>query len=339
MEKPLKTAAVCEDSRCRKPVAYHIVNDIGEVRMLFCVGHAEAWSSTNKKKNWLMYEVNEHGERKEKVLDDESKHLRQLDLLDDPSSNPAGAGDLPGNLVTSDNRGGPSRDRTVSGQLESSSADQTGTREIESSPTRSLSPESEGRYYGAGQLGLSREQQIALMQPVDPQWVDIRPDGLLYLPQIHYRRLLNGVVGAGNWAMIPQTKPLVQDSRMVLHYHLYINGKFAAEAVGSMEYFAKSASSKWDDCVEGAKSDALTRCCKDIGIASELWDWRYGQAWKAEFAVQVMIQRDGKSKRVWRHKDKDPFWNEVKPGRASQGEYYRAPTMEDENNAHFNSIT
>lgn len=53
------------------------------------------------------------------------------------------------------------------------------------------------------------------------------------------------------------------------------------------------------------KSNALMRCCKDLGIASELWDPVFIRKWKALNAVDVWAV-DVKSKqrrKVWRRKD------------------------------------
>jgi hypothetical protein len=44
---------------------------------------------------------------------------------------------------------------------------------------------------------------------------------------------------------------------------------FAAQAQGENNYFGQD---QLPNAVEGCKSNALMRCCKDLGIASELWD-------------------------------------------------------------------
>ena len=44
--------------------------------------------------------------------------------------------------------------------------------------------------------------------------------------------------------------------------------RLVAIATGEQEYFDPSGIST---AQEGAKSNALMRCCKDLGIASELW--------------------------------------------------------------------
>jgi hypothetical protein len=48
----------------------------------------------------------------------------------------------------------------------------------------------------------------------------------------------------------------------VIHYRL------VSVARGEQEYFDPSGVAT---AIEAAKSNALMRCCKDLGIASELW--------------------------------------------------------------------
>ena len=54
-------------------------------------------------------------------------------------------------------------------------------------------------------------------------------------------------------------------------YSLYCQGRFISQATGEHTFYSKSNLSYGKAC-ESAKSNALTRCCKDLGIASELWD-------------------------------------------------------------------
>lgn len=42
--------------------------------------------------------------------------------------------------------------------------------------------------------------------------------------------------------------------------------------------------------VEGCKSNALMRCCKDIGIASELWDPRFIRKHIATYGKEVWVE-------------------------------------------------
>lgn len=57
--------------------------------------------------------------------------------------------------------------------------------------------------------------------------------------------------------------------------------------------------------VEGCKSNAMMRCCKDLGVASELWDPRYIRKFMAEHAKEVFVEHvvNKKRKKIWLRKD------------------------------------
>lgn len=72
---------------------------------------------------------------------------------------------------------------------------------------------------------------------------------------------------------------------------------------------------------EGCKSNALMRCCKDLGVASELWDPRFIRKYLAQHARDVWVEHavTKKRKKVVMRKDDEiryPF-KEVKMGGAS----------------------
>ena len=48
------------------------------------------------------------------------------------------------------------------------------------------------------------DKQISeiLLKPIDPKDVEIKPDGIIYLPEIKYRRILNQAFGPGGWALL-----------------------------------------------------------------------------------------------------------------------------------------
>jgi hypothetical protein len=58
---------------------------------------------------------------------------------------------------------------------------------------------------------------------------------------------------------------------------------------------------------EGCKSNALVRCCKDLGIASELWDPRWIRRFKAARAKEVFVEHVVNKKRtkIWIRKDEE----------------------------------
>ena len=54
-------------------------------------------------------------------------------------------------------------------------------------------------------------------------------------------------------------------------YALFCLGRFTAQAIGEHTSYHKNNLSYGTAC-ESAKSNALMRCCKDLGVGSELWD-------------------------------------------------------------------
>ena len=58
-------------------------------------------------------------------------------------------------------------------------------------------------------------------------------------------------------------------------------------ARGEQEYFDPSGI---PTATEACKSNALMRCCKDLGVASELWDPRFIREFKKEYCVEVYVE-------------------------------------------------
>jgi hypothetical protein len=109
---------------------------------------------------------------------------------------------------------------------------------------------------------------------------------------------------------------------------LFLNGgsftdrygyRFVSEARGECGYFSEETI---PTAGEGCKSNALMRCCKDLGIASELWDPRYIREFKKTHAHEVWVEHvvNKKRRQVWKLKDADVAYpyKEVKstPARA-----------------------
>lgn len=166
-------------------------------------------------------------------------------------------------------------------------------------------------YAGAGTLDLTEKQRADLRKPFEMDDYDILPTGEIYVPQVQYRERLNEVLGPGQWAMVPQTPPRMQGQSIMQEWHLIIGGKFAASAWGSQDY--KGNNDRMDEAtaVESAKSNALVRCCKDLGIAAEAWKKKFIAKFKAELCVCKRVpQRDGSMKWQWRRKDGRKFKGE-----------------------------
>jgi hypothetical protein len=73
-------------------------------------------------------------------------------------------------------------------------------------------------------------------------------------------------------------------------------------ARGEQDYFSPE---NIPTATEGCKSNALMRCCKDLGIASELWDPRFNRQFMKTEAKQVWAehQTTSKKKQIWLRKD------------------------------------
>ncbi|KAJ9090254.1 hypothetical protein DSO57_1004502 [Entomophthora muscae] len=156
-------------------------------------------------------------------------------------------------------------------------------------------------FYGVGSKPFDKEISDILLAPLDSSDIEIKPDGLLYLPEIKYRRILNRAFGPGAWGLVPRGPTSVTTKNLSREYALICHGRFVSQARGEQDYFDRADISV---AAEGAKSNALTRCCKDLGIASELWDPSFIRKFKAEKAEQVWAEHQGTKKRrlLWRLK-------------------------------------
>lgn len=167
-------------------------------------------------------------------------------------------------------------------------------------------------YRGASSKPVTQKQQDQLLSPIEPKDVEIKPDGSPYLPQVKYRRKLNQTFGPMGWALMAVDDLKMKGNVLYRRYVLIVGDRYVAEAIGSQQYFENNPNMDYADAAEGVKSNALERCCKDLGVASELWDPNYINQWKSEYAVQVMAPIRGQMKKLWRRKDRPQFDGEGK---------------------------
>ncbi|TDL29375.1 mitochondrial genome maintenance MGM101 [Rickenella mellea] len=167
-------------------------------------------------------------------------------------------------------------------------------------------------YFGLSSEPFSKEAADILMAPIDPLDIEMKPDGLIYLPEIKYRRVLNKAFGPGAWGLAPRSETNVGPRIVSREYALVCFGRLVAVARGEQEYFDPSGI---PTATEACKSNALMRCCKDLGIASELWDPRFIREFKAKHCIEVFAENvvTKKKKKLWRRKDQPKFeypWKE-----------------------------
>lgn len=142
-----------------------------------------------------------------------------------------------------------------------------------------------------------------LNEPIVAEDVEIKPDGLIYLPEIKYRRVLNRAFGPGGWGLVPRGPHTVNKKNLSREYALFCRGRFVAQARGEQDYFGPD---NLPTASEGCKSNAMMRCCKDLGIAWELWDPVFIRKFKSHHVVMVQGTHvtTGTKKWVWRRKDR-----------------------------------
>jgi hypothetical protein len=168
---------------------------------------------------------------------------------------------------------------------------------------------------GLGVLELTSEMRAILEEPIPPEDLDILPTGEVYASQVQYRRRLTRVFGPGGWVMLELSQPTIKNNVVIQKWALFARSVFIASAWGEQEYFDNNPRMSYATALESAKSNALTRCCKDLSIASECWDRHYTEAFKREYCTEVIIQQyaGGGARKMWRRKDGEPFWQERQP--------------------------
>ncbi|KAL6711120.1 hypothetical protein ACN47E_005651 [Coniothyrium glycines] len=142
-------------------------------------------------------------------------------------------------------------------------------------------------YHGLGSISFTPEQQETLLAPIAHDDVEVKPDGLLYLPEIKYRRILNKAFGPGGWGLAPRGESIVTGKLVTREYGLIVQGRLVSIARGEQQYFDPDGI---PTATEGCKSNALMRCCKDLGIASELWDPRFIREFTTKLTKEVWVE-------------------------------------------------
>ncbi|EXJ80800.1 hypothetical protein A1O3_07084 [Capronia epimyces CBS 606.96] len=156
-------------------------------------------------------------------------------------------------------------------------------------------------FHGLSTEPFSKEAADILQAALDPEDIEIKPDGIVYLPEIKYRRILNRAFGPGGWGLAPRGETIVTDKSVTREYALLAHGRLVSIARGEQVYFNKD---NIPMASEGCKSNAMMRCCKDLGVASELWDPRFIRKFKAEHTREVFVEHQGTKKRtkIWLRK-------------------------------------
>jgi hypothetical protein len=174
---------------------------------------------------------------------------------------------------------------------------------------------------GLVEVKLTADERAILARAVPPEQIEVKPNGAVYWPHIHYTRLFNEAFGPLGWTMVPAAKPLRVERegsggvQIVQPWILHVHGQPVAFAYGEQEYHATNRDQSFGDAVEATAASGLRRLAKRLGVGLELWDRDYGDAWLAQHAVQVVVRsrRDGRDHeaRQWRRRAGRPLRGEV----------------------------
>ena len=80
-------------------------------------------------------------------------------------------------------------------------------------------------FHGLSDAPFSKEAANVLLKPIDPNDVEIKPDGIIYLPEIKYRRILNHAFGPGGWGLAPRGESTVTAKAVTREYALLVHGR------------------------------------------------------------------------------------------------------------------
>lgn len=181
-------------------------------------------------------------------------------------------------------------------------------------------------YARAATLKLTKEQSDALQRDFPDEAFKPGAAGkehLIYIEHAFLRDRLNEVFGLGGWAIVPRnrweekfkTEKGKDGSRVYVEAMLVVDGAFVSESVGEMEYYPHNAAQNYGDAVEGAKTAALRRCCKEFGIGLQAWKKDWCEGWwerrraasrpqsKPQGAAPERQQAASKPERVWTAQD------------------------------------
>lgn len=80
-------------------------------------------------------------------------------------------------------------------------------------------------FHGLGTSAFTPEVSAILQQRLDADDIEVKPDGIIYLPEIKYRRILNAAFGPGGWGLAPRGELTVHEKLVTREYALIVHGR------------------------------------------------------------------------------------------------------------------
>ena len=88
-------------------------------------------------------------------------------------------------------------------------------------------------FHGLSTAAFSKEAAKTLLAPLATDDIEIKPDGIIYLPEIKYRRILNTAFGPGAWGLAPRGETIVTAKAVTREYALVALGRYVGSALKS----------------------------------------------------------------------------------------------------------
>ena len=179
---------------------------------------------------------------------------------------------------------------------------------------------------GLSQSGFTETERAALMGPFVDEQIEIKPSGEVYVSHIFIRNRLSEIFGPGNWGLLPED-PVDKQGQLIQKWTLLIRGRPVAAAYGEARYIANNPRHSWGKALEAAKSNALTRCAKDISLAARCWERRWQFSYRMRHGVLVKVRVKDRIETQWRHVDSPPLSAEISlDDRSPNADRYQPPT-------------
>ena len=80
-------------------------------------------------------------------------------------------------------------------------------------------------FHGLSSTAFPPEAVKILSEPIEPEDIEVKPDGLLYLPEIKYRRILNKAFGPGAWGLAPRGPTIVTAKSVTREYGMVVQSR------------------------------------------------------------------------------------------------------------------
>ena len=136
-----------------------------------------------------------------------------------------------------------------------------------------------------GSIKLTDAERAILYAPVDPDLVEIRPDSIVYLPWTEYVTRLRNALGL-EWGLIAIGFPKIKGDSVIGYYAFIVRQALVGFFFGEQQWSSSNRAMSFSDAVEGARSNALMRSCKALGLTLELWTPEFIRNWKSQYAEQ-----------------------------------------------------